>query len=78
MTRRRYRYRDAATGAYVSATHAKANPATTVREDDSRVADLEARVAALEADLDALAATLRTEHAPAPAEQAKPKPRRRC
>ena len=46
MTRK---YRDAGTGEYVSEEYAKANPGTTVAEDDSRVAELEERVAALEA-----------------------------
>lgn len=46
MTRK---YRDASTGTYVSAEYAKANPDTTVSEDDSRVAELERRVRQLEA-----------------------------
>ena len=32
MTRRRYRYRSAITGRYVSATYAARHPQTTVRE----------------------------------------------
>lgn len=52
----KYRYRDAATGNYVSEEYAKANPETTVRENDSRVGELEDRVAALEATVASLAA----------------------
>ena len=40
-------YRDAETGQYVTAEHAATNPATTVREDDSRVRELGGRIAAL-------------------------------
>ena len=35
-------HRDAITGQYVTAEHAAANPDTTVREDDSRVRELQA------------------------------------
>ena len=38
------RFRDAATGQYVTAEHAATNPATTVREDDSRVRELQRRL----------------------------------
>ena len=41
------RFRDAATGQYVTAEHAATNPATTVREDDSRVRELQARLDAV-------------------------------
>ena len=44
---RRDRYRDAATGQYATAEHAAANPDTTVREDDSRVRELQARLDAV-------------------------------
>ena len=47
------KYRDAETGGYVSEAYARANPATTVHEDDSRVLELEARVRELEAQLTA-------------------------
>lgn len=51
------KYRDAATGEYVREEYAKANPGTTVAEDDSRVAELEKRVATLEALVDQLMET---------------------
>lgn len=50
-----YRYRDAATGAYVTAEYARANPGTTVKESDDRVAELERRVKQLEGALSTLA-----------------------
>ena len=37
-------HRDAITGQYVTAEHAAANPDTTVREDDSRVRELQRRL----------------------------------
>jgi len=52
------KYRDAETGGYVSDAYARANPATTVHEDDSRVLELEARVRGLEGQVQALAAAL--------------------
>ena len=51
-------YLDAATGQYVTAEHAATNPATTVREDDSRVRELERRVGELQRRLDAVVALL--------------------
>ena len=53
-----HKYRDARTGAYVSEEYAKANPDTTVRENDGRVAELERRVAALEDSLSAALAQM--------------------
>ena len=55
------RFRDAATGQYVTAEHAAANPDTTVREDDSRVRELERRVGELQRRLDAVVALLEQE-----------------
>ena len=51
-------FRDASTGQYVTAEHAAANPAMTVREDDSRVRELERRVGELQRRLDAVVALL--------------------
>ena len=51
------KHRDASTGEYVSEEYAKANPGTTVAEDDSRVAELEQRVAMLEAQVQQLMAS---------------------
>lgn len=60
MSNPRYRYRDAKSGSYVSEEYAKANPDTTVREDDTRVARLEAQVASLQSTVSCLAEQVRS------------------